>query len=430
MTATLRALRSDTLLAAAVLLLQCALAAALPETTGRWPDAAGWALLAASAAILAGRRRWPAGVAAAMVLVVAAYQKMEYVHPATIPASGVALYSLAVAGPPLRSFLALPAAIGVMALVMESRPYPDEGMDLLRNAGWIVAVVLVGEAVRIHRKYVAAIVERADRAERTREEEAARRVAEERMRIARDLHDLLAHTITLIGVQSSVAAHVLVEDPARLDRTALVASLDAIADTCRDARAELRTTLEVLRADGSPADGSGVSPPPSLSGLPDLVRAAEASGARVELTFRAGAGTDAAPPAVGAAAYRIVQEALTNAVKHAGPTVRVRVDVTVDDAAETLQVKVVNDDSPAATGPVGPVDPRGYGLIGMRERVRSVGGTLATGPRPEGGFAVCVHLPLGTRVPAPDVPVPAYPLKGDTGSLAGPASGPGMGDHR
>ena len=146
---------------------------------------------------------------------------------------------------------------------------------MLQSAGWIVAVAVVGEVVRMHRNYVAAIVERAERAERTREEEAARRVAEERLRIARDLHDLLAHTITLIGVQTSVAAHVLVADPDRLDRTAVAGALDTIADTCREARAELRTTLRVLRADG---DG----PLPDLAGIPSLARAAEAAGAQVD----------------------------------------------------------------------------------------------------------------------------------------------------
>ncbi|CAM5394315.1 histidine kinase OS=Streptomyces antimycoticus OX=68175 GN=SSPO_066190 PE=4 SV=1 [Streptomyces antimycoticus] len=205
----------------------------------------------------------------------------------------------------------------VSAMTLSGKPHA--GLDMLRTSGWVLSVVVIGEAVRIHRKYIAAILERAERAERTREDEAARRVAEERLRIARDLHDLLAHSITLIGVQTSVAAHVLIADPERLDREAMAKSLDSIADTCRDARAELRATLQVLRGvaggDADHADEEDTGPLPGLAGLADLAAAAEAAGVRVDLTVDVEASELA--PAVGAAAYRIVQEALTNAVRHA-----------------------------------------------------------------------------------------------------------------
>ena len=145
-----------------------------------------------------------------------------------------------------------------------------------------MSLLLLGVYVRIHRQYVGSVVERAERAERTREEEARRRVAEERLRIARDLHDLLAHSITLVGVQTSVAAHVLAADPDRLDRAAVAKALDDIADTCRTARGELRATLEVLRGLGRPRT-STAGPLPGLDGLPDLAAAARARGRRVEL---------------------------------------------------------------------------------------------------------------------------------------------------
>jgi signal transduction histidine kinase len=240
----------------------------------------------------------------------------------------------------------------------------------------------------VHGQYFASVVERAERAERTREEEARRRVAEERLRIARDLHDLLAHSITLIGVQTSVAAHVLAADPDRLDRTAVARALDDISETCRTARGELRTTLEVLRADEhGGSDGRG--PLPGLDGVPDLVAAARSAGARVEPLGAVRA--DGVPSAVGAAAYRIVQEALTNAVRHAGPGVLVRVDLRTDGWA--LRVTVADDGIGDAGGPPG------FGLTGMRERARSVGGTVEAGTREEGGFAVVATLPLGTAVP-------------------------------
>ncbi|MFE0625669.1 sensor histidine kinase [Streptomyces sp. NPDC058864] len=400
----------DAALAVGVLALQSAMGALLPSGQGHRPDAAGWALLVVTALVLAARRRWPMTVMLVMVAAVAPYHAMDNLHLAVVPASMVAIYSLAVAGPPPRTYLTVAAVVAIMVGVMSATPDRHAATDMLRSGGWVVAVALTGEAVRIHRKYVAAIVGRAERAERTREEEAARRVAEERLRIARDLHDLLAHSITVIGVQTSVAAHVLLADPDRLDRTAVAGALDNIAETCRDARTELRATLQVLRGD----DERG--PLPGLAGVTDLARSAEAAGARVELAVEPGA--DGVPPAIGAAAYRIVQEALTNAVRHAGGGTRVRVGVLLDAEAAALRI-AVTDDGPRCTGAEAPLPPQqdgrwrpwramvparppqeepapaGYGLIGMRERARSVGGTLTAGPSAEGGFAVAAVLPLG-----------------------------------
>ncbi|MDX3354421.1 histidine kinase [Streptomyces sp. ME01-24h] len=391
-----------------MLTAQCALAVFFPERNGHRPDALGWTLLVVSALVLTARRRAPMAVMTATVLAVAPYHALDNLHVAVLPASMVALYSLAVAGPPLRTFPTVAALIGIMASVMAATPNRHAVTDMLRSGGWVLAMALVGEAVRIQRKYVVAVVERAERAIRTREEESARRVAEERLRIARDLHDLLAHSITVIGVQTSVAAHVLLADPDRLDRTAVAGALDNIAQTCRDARTELRATLQVLRGD----DERG--PLPGLAGVTDLARSAQAAGARVELAVEPGA--DGVPPAIGAAAYRIVQEALTNAVRHAGGGTRVHVGVRLDVEAAALRIAVTDDGpctgakAPAPSQPDGrwrpwramaPAEPAvqvpapaGYGLIGMRERARSVGGTLTAGPSAEGGFAVAAVLPL------------------------------------
>jgi signal transduction histidine kinase len=252
---------ADLAFVALVFAVEAGFAGAMPEEVGgHRPDLLGWTLLAGSAATLVWRRMYPMWCMVGMVVFVAPYHYLENIQMAPIPSTMVALYALAVAGPPVRTFLVLPVVVGTMVGVMSTIGKPHAGTDMLQSAGWIVAVAVAGEVVRMHRDYVAAIVERAERAERTREEEAARRVAEERLRIARDLHDLLAHSITLIGVQTSVAAHVLVAAPDRLDRTAVAAALDTIADTCREARAELRTTLRVLRADGS-------GPLPDLAGI-------------------------------------------------------------------------------------------------------------------------------------------------------------------
>ncbi|MFD7547698.1 sensor histidine kinase [Streptomyces sp. NPDC059816] len=368
-------------------------------------DALGWSLLLAAHVPLVFRTRAPLGTLLAVIALVAPYHSLDYDHTAPGPVTYLALYTVAVTGTFCRTVCVGLGTLGLSMSVMLAVS-PHEAMELLRISGWVVAILVVGAYVRVHRGNVRAAHERAERAERTREEEARRRVAEERLRIARDLHDLLAHTITLIGVQTSVAAHVLAADPDRLDRTAVARALDDIADTCRAARGELRTTLEVLRAD-APGDPRG--PLPGLGGLPDLVEAARSAGAEVTLTLR---GVDVQPPpAVGAAAYRIVQEALTNAVRHAGPGVAVTVAVRV--ATVALEV-TVTDDGAGAPDP-GPAHPAaepttasGFGLIGMRERARSVGGTLEAGPRPTGGFTVTALLPLvpvaqeGTLAPVLD----------------------------
>ncbi|MFD5543732.1 sensor histidine kinase [Streptomyces sp. NPDC127079] len=378
--------RSEILVPLAVLVVQSVLAVVLDESNGARPDAVGLALLTAGAVLLAGRRRAPMGTALAVVAVLAVYHTADYNHLAAVPASLVALYALALSGPQWRTYTTVAAAIGLMMGIMLAKDDSNTAWDILRNGGWILAVVVIGDAVRIHRQYVAAIVQRAERAERTREEEAARRVAEERMRIARDLHDLLAHSITLIGVQASVAAHVLVEDPELLDGKGLAKTLQTISDTCREARAELRTTLRVLR--GDEPDGER-EPVPGLDGLPALARAAEAAGALVGLDYTT---APQVPAPVGVAAYRIVQEALTNAVRHA-PGCRVRVRLTAD--ARRLRVTVEDDGPRPGRVSADTSGTTGYGLVGMRERARSVAGTLTAGPGPHGrGFAVEAELPF------------------------------------
>ncbi|MGC9437724.1 sensor histidine kinase [Streptomyces sp. WG5] len=384
--------RNDAVLA--VFLAAAAACIALLTDEGRRPDAVGWTLLLVAHVPLVRRRHRPLLVLCLVAAPVAGFHALDHNHSAPGPATVTALYTLAATGTVRRTLVVGSAVIGV-GLSMNAVTNPDGMVELLRITGWVVAVLFCGIDVRFYRHYVASIVERAERAERTREEEARRRVAEERLRVARDLHDLLAHSITLIGVQTSVAAHVLTADPERLDRAAVAKALDDIAETCRSARGELRTTLEVLREKDAP-DARG--PLPGLHGLPDLARAARLAGARVDLSVRA----DDVPPAVGAAAYRIVQEALTNAVRHAGPEPSVRVEVHAGRGA--LRLSVTDD----GTGP-DPDGTPGFGLVGMRERARSVGGTLDAGPRGggAGGFGVRAVLPVPTASPAPSAPAAA-----------------------
>ncbi|WSQ14737.1 histidine kinase [Streptomyces sp. NBC_01231] len=368
-------LRNDARLAAAVAALTTVMALFLQD--GRQPDLLAWLLLLGANVPLIWRRRHPMTVMLAMVACVVPYHALDYTHSAPIPATLLPLYTVAVAGSARRTLLIGTVLIGT-TLTVNAVTNPDGLAEIIRITGWLISVLLLGGYIRVHRQYLASTLERAERAERTREEEARRRVAEERLRIARDLHDLLAHSITLIGVQTSVAAHVLAADPDRLDREAVAKAFDDISYTCRTARSELRTTLEVLRA---AEHGDGRGPLPGLDGIAHLAETARTAGARVELTVRA----DHAPPAVGAAAYRIVQEALTNSVRHAGPGLSIQVHVYEKDSA--LHVSVTDD----GTGPCS-TDTPGFGLVGMRERARSVGGTLDAGPGAAGGFEVTAVL--------------------------------------
>ncbi|MFI1864908.1 sensor histidine kinase [Streptomyces jumonjinensis] len=389
-------LRGDLLLAA-LLALSAFAVAQFTEDQGRTPDALGWALLVAAHLPMVWRRTAPMRSFLALIAVLVPYHALDYHHVALMAVSMVALYTFAVTQPVVRSLL---AGVGVVGLVLAVKFAQGitEGAEALRVSGWIVAFLAFGICVRYHRQNVAAAVERAERAERSREEEVRRRVAEERLRIARDLHDLLAHSITLVGIRTSVAAHVLDADPQRLDRPAVARALEDIAETCRSARLELRAALEVLRY----GPDNGRDPLPGLGALPDLAAATRASGAPVTLEA---AGTLEAPPAVGAAAYRIVQEALTNAVRHGGPRPAIR--VSVREADEALHIEVTNRS--AGPLPAGTRSP-GFGLIGLREQARSVGGTLLAGPDSDNAFTVSATLPLTGAVGR------SGPVLGDTGS--------------
>ncbi|MFI2028949.1 histidine kinase [Streptomyces buecherae] len=422
----------DVALALAVLVVQSLLALSV-RNDGSRPDAFGWALLIVSALALVSRRTAPTATTVVVVLAVGPYHSLDYAHFATVPAGLVALYALAVGAPACRSLVALSAIVGVMAVVMSNSPDDQALPEMMRSSGWLLAVVVIGIAVRTHRNYVAAIVERAERAERTREEEAARRVAEERLRIARDLHDLLAHSITLIGVQTSVAAHVLVADPDRLDRDAVAKALDSIADTCRDARAELRTTLRVLRAGEAEPAADSTRPPPGLAGLPDLASSAEAAGARVTLDFPlTPSAASAVPPAVGAAAYRIVQEALTNAVRHAGPDVRTVATVRKVPhpwaEGEALSVTVTDDGPPSARVPGqrrggAPADPAAASTRESAPNGLRTAGAAGAAGRPSGGGAAQGH---GASAGADPGPRGGAGLRGGAGAGGGAsAAGPG-----
>jgi signal transduction histidine kinase len=246
-------------------------------------------------------------------------------------------------------------------------------------AGWLISAGIAVVTARIWQLHVREVEERADEAERTRDEVARRRAVEERLRIARELHDSLIHSISVICVQAGVAVHL-----ARKRGEDVPPALLAIQEAGADAARELRTTLSVLRSEDD-GDSSG------LGQLDSLLARAEGAGLPVTLTVT---GAQRPLPAeVDQAAYRIVQEALTNVSRHAGPA---RASVRLHYAAGTFSVQV--DDDGIGTGSSkggGGLRPAGTGLalIGMRERVTALGGQVQAGPRDGGGFGVRADFP-------------------------------------
>ncbi len=256
----------------------------------------------------------------------------------------------------------------------------DRGRRTFYAAGWAISAGVMVVTFRMWQLHIREVEQRAEEAERTRDEAARRRAMEERLRIARELHDSLTHSISVIRVQAGVAVHL-----ARKRGEEIPPALLAIQEAGADAARELRTTLSVLRSEED-ADGSG------LSQLHHLVGRARAAGLPVTVTVTGA--ERALPPDVDQAAYRIVQEALTNVSRHAD---RACASVHLHYTPDALSVQV--DDDGAGTGTstgnstgrlsAGP----GLGLIGMRERVTALGGRFSAGPRDGGGFQVRAEFP-------------------------------------
>ncbi|MEU9401968.1 histidine kinase [Streptomyces sp. SID4985] len=350
----------------------------------RAPDPLSLVLMVVGALALVLRRRAPMAVLAvtgtcALVECVTGDPRAPVVMCAV-----VALYTVAsTTGRATTWRVALLVMAVLTAAAMLAGPLPWYAQENLAIIAWTGIGATAGDAVRSHRAFVQAIRERAERAERTREEEARRRVAEERLRIARELHDVVAHHIALVNVQAGVAAHVMDRRPDQAKE-----ALAHVRSASRSALGELRATVGLLRQSGDPA--APTEPAPGLNRLDELADTFRSAGLPVEVA-RADQDTEL-PAAVDLAAYRIVQEALTNAQKHAGTGAKA--EVSVVRVGPNIEVSVL-DNGPGVTGAPGAGG--GHGLLGMRERVTALGGTLTTGPRFGGGFRVHAILPVKTR---------------------------------
>ena len=333
-------------------------------------------LVAVAGLALIWRRRAPVTVLAVSIAAVSVYSLLGLVNGAALIAPILALYAVASLVSIRRAFAAAFATLAIlMTVTAANNPFGSisgGGFDIIPFM--VAAALFAGIAVANRNAYVASIRDRA-------EQEARRRLDEERLRIARELHDVVAHTMATINVQAGVAAHVLSTRP-----EAAADSLQAIKTASKEGLRELRAILNVLRqAD----DADPTQPAPGTAQLEALIAGARRAG--LETTFTVTGEPVPLPAAVDLTAYRIVQESLTNAIRHAGPAAAA-VSLVYHHDELCIDVTDTGRGQPVTAGPGG-----GHGLAGMRERAAAVGGVVETGPGP-GGYRVAARLPLGGRL--------------------------------
>ncbi len=342
-----------------------------PAVDEREIDLFGYALLAAAGGAMALCRRLPAAALAVVTLALVAYVLADYPGGPIFLTGWFALVSLGWRRGRLAGIVGAAALCGALVAAAAT----EEGVEppvFLVFVGWSAAAVLAGDVLRTRRERVAQLEERARQLERSRDEEARRQMAEERLRIARDIHDSVAHAMTTINVQAGAAAHVVDRRPAAA-KDALVAIQRASGDVLD----ELGALLGLLRSAGEEPERA---PTPGIERIPLLVDSARDASLSVSLTV--GGPLAEVPLPVGTAAFRIVQESLTNVIRHA-PGAAAAVAVVADEAGAVV-VEVVDD----GHGPRQSTNGAGMGIRGMLERAEATGGTLSAGPGPEGGWVV------------------------------------------
>ena len=357
----------------------------LDETPPLWT----WITSAVACAALPFRRRYPWPVLMITAIGYLVVQSFSHDVPPLILAVVASLVTITLAG---RRWAAITAAIAITACALAigtvrdaeywSHPRP------VAVAALCALAIALADSVRNRQAYVAAVEERARRAEESREQEARRRVGDERLRIARELHDVLAHHIAVINVQAGVAWHLLERQPEQARE-----ALDHVRSAARSVLSEMQAVVTVLREPTTPPGAAldPAEPVPGMDRIGDLVDGFRAAGLTID-TVVSGSPVEL-PAAVDLVAYRVVQESLTNVRKHAGNTaVVVRFDYGPDTFAATVSNAGSGSGSREAGQRAG--SSGGFGLLGMRERAGSVGGELRAGPTPDGGFFAAVTVPL------------------------------------
>jgi len=390
-------LAQDVLLGLVIAVMQVQGTLAKPSDIGARPLSdlghLGYVLLVVSGLAVCARHRWPAAVFIATALASLVYYAVGYSDGPGWIGLFVALYTLTAYGDGRRSTMLAGIGIAVLAtcwfaFAADIQPRAAIGWVFFRVAASVMAAAL-GESVRTRRVIAAEALERARDAERTREEEARSRVDAERLRIAREVHDTVAHAIAIINVQAGVTAYLLDKQPEHAR-----GALETIEQTSAQALHEMRAVLRVLRD-----PDNGRVPSPGLGQVDGLTAMAREAGLDIKLEV-----TSTAVPLPSAAdhtAYRILQESITNVIRHVGPT---RVTIALDYGTDALRLRVTDEGAPDAPGTGGVQAPAGAagresagpgsGIVGMRERCRLLGGELIAGPRSCGGFEVAARLPL------------------------------------
>ncbi|MCD9878846.1 sensor histidine kinase [Streptomyces guryensis] len=341
--------------------------------------------------VIALRRRMPEKM---LLLAIGLGLAQVMLNVETIPADFamlVIVYTVAATGARWASWLAL--AVGLCAAPMAQLRWPNAHSSTLGNLATMVFLTVpfalawvLGDSIRTRRAYFAQLEERNARLEKEREAQAKVAVAAERARIARELHDVVAHNVSVMVVQADGAAYVLDAAPDQAKK-----ALETISSTGRQALAEMRRLLGVLRTGEHKEVGEYV-PQPDVDQIDELIEQCRTSGLPVD--FKVEGTPRPLPSGVELTAYRIVQEALTNTRKHGGPNAGASVRLVYFDDGLGLLVEDDGKGAPHELYEEGGADGQGHGLIGMRERVGMVGGTLDAGPRPGGGFRISVLLPL------------------------------------
>lgn len=337
--------------------------------------AATYLLLAASSIALVWRRTHPLGVVAVTLALSVVWDLGDLASGPSlailVSLYGVGRYVEKDSTNVVTVLLAMLAVIGD-DLIIEG----EEASVVALSLGLVLAAWYIGRRVNGRRQYLALLEERAVYQERERVADAQRAAAEERTRIARELHDVVAHRVSMITVQAGAAQTVAVTDPDRAVR-----AMETVENEGREALEELRQILGVLRAD---SDHKDLVPVHGLADIPDLVADMRSAGMEVVLSIDSGLG--GVPAQVDLASYRIVQEALTNVLKHGGPDATA--EVRIGSNGDHLTIEVVDSGTGVSTLPGS-----GHGLTGMQERIALLGGDFESGPRSDGGFRVMARFP-------------------------------------
>lgn len=377
--------------AVAALLIAAAAFVPFPGEEFRPDDWATTLLVISPALVLPLRRRWPLPVLATCLAVYAVTVAMGVLSPGVTLGVAVAMFAVANRSTRRRSIL-----VGVVAAITVFLVSIPAVFDA-RIFQFVLAVAFAtaaGDGARSHRAYIEAVTERAERAERTREAEARRRVTEERLRIARDLHDTVAHQIAVVSLNAGVASSSMTSNPERARE-----ALGVVRHAARAVLGEIGELMAMLRADDPEGDGLNAAAPHSLASVPSLLEQFRAAG--LDVRVRVDGDLEDVPANLGLVAYRVLQEALTNAHKHGADH---RAHVLLDATGPALRIVVSNplanpadrDDRTDAERARLPAGGSGMGLVGMRERVASVRGSLNSGPA-AGGWKTEATLPRTTR---------------------------------